>query len=187
MDVARRDVALVRWPSESERLASLRKLGVPRLLVLDRDAPPPASLDVLEDWVRQPISEADLRARIDTLASRAGSASSTPPEIDADGVMRFRSHWVSLPSVEARIATAMASRFGSVVRREVLTDAGWPDDPPSRNALDVHVLRLRRRIEPLELVIRTVRSRGYLLEGAGQPACRLTASAAARTVSGSPR
>ena len=187
MDLARRDVALVRWPSESERLGSLRKAGVPRLLVLDRDAPPPASLDVLEDWVRQPISEADLRARIDTLAGRAGSASSIPPEIDADGVMRFRSHWVSLPPVEARIASALASRFGSVVRREVLTDAGWPDDPPSRNALDVHVLRLRRRLEPIELVIRTVRSRGYLLERSAQPACRLTASAAARMASGSPR
>ena len=104
-----------------------------------------------------------------------------------DGVLRYRERWVSLPPVEARIAEALAHRFGGVVRRETLTAAGWPDDPPSRNALDVHVLRLRRRIEPLELVIRTVRSRGYLLEGAGQPAYRLTASAAARTASGSPR
>ena len=35
---------------------------------------------------------------------------------------------------------------------------------PGRNALDVHVLRLRRRIAPLALSIKTVRSRGYLLE-----------------------
>ena len=187
MDVARRDVALVRWPSESERLGTLRKLGVPRLLVLDRDAAPPGSIDVLEDWVRQPVSEADIRARIDNLASRAGSEAAPPPVIDADGVMRYRNRWASLPPVETRIATALATRFGSVVRREVLTASGWPDDPPSRNALDVHVLRIRRRIEPLELVIRTVRSRGYLLEGATQPACRLTASAAARMTSGSPR
>jgi DNA-binding response OmpR family regulator len=32
--------------------------------------------------------------------------------------------------------------------------------------LDVHVVRLRRRIAPLGLAIRTVRSRGYLLEEA---------------------
>jgi hypothetical protein len=35
----------------------------------------------------------------------------------------------------------------------------------------VHVLRLRRRLSPLRLAIRTVRSRGYLLEradGGGQ-------------------
>jgi len=30
--------------------------------------------------------------------------------------------------------------------------------------LDVHIVRLRRRLAPLGLVIRTVRSRGYLLE-----------------------
>ena len=37
---------------------------------------------------------------------------------------------------------------------------------PTRNALDVHVLRLRRRIAPLGLEIRTVRSRGYLMQTA---------------------
>lgn len=189
MDVSGRDVALIRWPGETDRLAYLRHLGVPRLLLLERDVEPPNSIDVLEDWVRQPVTEADIRARIATLAKRAGSeaAPTQPPEIDGDGVMRFGNKWVSLPPVEARIVTAMAGRFGSVVHREVLTAAGWPEDPPSRNALDVHVLRLRRRIEPLELAIRTVRSRGYLLESTAQPTCRLTASAAARMASGSPK
>ena len=51
-----------------------------------------------------------------------------------------------------------------------MSQAGWPEGAPGRNALDVHVLRLRRRLAPLSLVIRTVRSRGYLLEAlsAGQ-------------------
>ena len=40
------------------------------------------------------------------------------------------------------------------------------DTPPTRNALDVHILRLRRRIAELGLEIRTVRSRGYLLQAA---------------------
>jgi DNA-binding response OmpR family regulator len=53
-----------------------------------------------------------------------------------------------------------------VVSRDALARAGWPDGAPGRNALDVHVLRLRRRLEPLGLVIRTVRSRGYVLEAA---------------------
>ena len=61
-------------------------------------------------------------------------------------------------------------RFGAVVSRDALSQAGWPEGAPGRNALDVHVLRLRRRLAPLSLVIRTVRSRGYLLEAlsAGQ-------------------
>jgi DNA-binding response OmpR family regulator len=50
------------------------------------------------------------------------------------------------------------------VSRDALARAGWPDGAPGRNALDVHVLRLRRRLVPVGLVIRTVRSRGYLLE-----------------------
>jgi DNA-binding response OmpR family regulator len=37
---------------------------------------------------------------------------------------------------------------------------------PTRNALDVHMLRLRRRLEPLGLEVRTVRSRGYVLQPA---------------------
>jgi len=58
----------------------------------------------------------------------------------------------------------MLERFGAVVSRESLGRAGWPDGAPGRNALDVHVLRLRRRLAPVHLAIRTVRSRGYLLE-----------------------
>jgi DNA-binding response OmpR family regulator len=58
----------------------------------------------------------------------------------------------------------MLDKLGAVVTREALSRAGWPAGAPGRNALDVHVLRLRRRVAPLGLVIRTVRSRGYLLE-----------------------
>jgi DNA-binding response OmpR family regulator len=54
-----------------------------------------------------------------------------------------------------------------VVRRDLLAQAGWPEGAPGRNALDVHVLRLRRRIAPVGLAIKTVRSRGYLLEADG--------------------
>ncbi|MDP8936794.1 MAG: helix-turn-helix domain-containing protein [Actinomycetota bacterium] len=59
---------------------------------------------------------------------------------------------------------ALLDRFGAVASRETLIRAGWPCGAPGRNALDVHVLRLRRRLAPLPLAIRTVRSRGYLLE-----------------------
>ena len=58
----------------------------------------------------------------------------------------------------------MVDRFGAVVTRETLADRAWPTGVPTRNALDVHVLRLRRRIASLGLEIRTVRSRGYLMQ-----------------------
>jgi DNA-binding response OmpR family regulator len=84
--------------------------------------------------------------------------------LDDDGVLRLGSAWVSLPPVEARLTSAFLQRLGLVVSRDALARAGWPDGAPGRNALDVHVLRLRRRLSPVSLVIRTVRSRGYLLE-----------------------
>ena len=71
--------------------------------------------------------------------------------------------------VEARLADALVMRFGAVVGRDTLRRSVWPGTAPGRNVLDVHVLRLRRRLAPLGLAIRTVRSRGYMLERADPP------------------
>jgi DNA-binding response OmpR family regulator len=158
------DVVLVRWPAEEERRAQLREDGVPRLLLVDQDVPPPRSADDLEDWVRVPADEVDLHARVENLDRRAKTRTEIKPMLDGDGVLRVNGSWVSLPPVEARLTGALLSGFGSVVSRAALSSSGWPEGAPGRNALDVHVLRLRRRIAPLGLTIRTVRSRGYLLE-----------------------
>lgn len=156
------EVVLVRWPVEASRRERFAEQGHPRLLLVEDEAQPPMGDDPLEDWVRVPASEIDVQARMATLAARARAAAA--PRLDVDGVLRFGSLWVSLPPVEARLTCAMLDRFGAVVSRDSLSRAGWPDGAPGRNALDVHVLRLRRRIAPVRLVIRTVRSRGYLLE-----------------------
>ena len=156
---------LVRWPAETVRRAQLASRQLPRLLLLEGEAVPPEATDCLEDWIRVPAAEIDVRARVSGLASRAERHVSANPTLDRDGVLRFTGAWVPLPPVEARLTDALLERFGAVVSRDSLARAGWPDGAPGRNALDVHVLRLRRRIQPLGLVIRTVRSRGYLLEG----------------------
>lgn len=160
------DVVLVRWPAETKRRDGLVAERRPRLLLVDAGEPPPESDDCLEDWVRVPAADADVRARLAGLGRRAAAHGTSAPDLDADGVLRAGSAWVPLPPVEARLTRALLGRFGAVVSRESLGRAGWPDGTPGRNALDVHVLRLRRRISPLGLGIRTVRSRGYLLEAA---------------------
>jgi DNA-binding response OmpR family regulator len=138
---------------------------VPRLLLLEDNAVPPQPADCLEDWIRVPATEIDVRTRCDALGVRSDHHVSASPTLDEDGVFRYGGVWVPLPPVEARLTVALLQRFGAVVSREALTRSGWPDGAPGRNALDVHVLRLRRRIQPLGLAIRTVRARGYLLEG----------------------
>jgi DNA-binding response OmpR family regulator len=160
------DVVLVRWPAEEDRRVALRASGVARLLLLEDGASPPVADDDLEDWIRIPADEVDLHARVENLARRSRSRHDEQPVLDEDGVLRVGGGWVPLPPVEARLTAALVDRYGAVVSRDALARAGWPDGAPGRNALDVHVLRLRRRLAPLGLAIRTVRSRGYLLEQA---------------------
>lgn len=159
------NVSLVRWPAERDRREALRRAGEPRLLLIETGTPPLPS-DQREDWIRLPADDVDLRARLEALRRRAEPGTPPVPMLDDDGVLRANERWVALPPVEARLTAALIARFGAVVSRTALTDAGWPGGAPGRNALDVHILRLRRRIAPLGLAIRTVRSRGYLLEGA---------------------
>jgi DNA-binding response OmpR family regulator len=168
------DVTMLRWPEEEGRRSRISQAGAPRLLlVADGEEPPPVG-DCLEDWIRVPAAESDMRARVDALAVRSqahGSnghdgAAGAGPALDDFGVLRVNGSWVALPPLEARLAEALLERLGAVTSRELLIRAGWPTAAPGRNALDVHVLRLRRRLQPVGLAIRTVRSRGYLMEPA---------------------
>lgn len=158
------DVALLRWPLEEDRRRALLARGAPRLLLVDAETVAPEVTDCLEDWVRLPADQDDIDARCRALATRAIAHGPATPALDPDGVLRVGPGWVSLPPLEARLMAALLDRFGAVVSRDNLARSGWPTGAPGRNALDVHMLRLRRRIAPLGLAIRTVRSRGYLLE-----------------------
>lgn len=142
------------------------------MLLVEDGETPPSLLDCLEDWVRVPAAEEEVMARVNALSVRRAAHERDAPGLDGDGVLRFAGRWVSLPPLETRMMEALLARFGAVVNRDALTKAGWPEGISGRNALDVHVLRLRRRVEPLGLAIRTVRSRGYLLEATESPSWR---------------
>jgi len=158
------DVEMVRWPTDEHRLDEIRAAGAARLILVPEGVRPPIPADELEDWIRLPASDEDIRLRVQVLSDRARGGSSRDPELDESGLLRYRGRWVSLPPVESRLTTALLDRYQAVVSRESLARAGWPDGMPGRNVLDVHIVRLRRRLAPLGLAIRTVRSRGYLLE-----------------------
>ena len=165
---------MLRWPEEEDRRAGISEAGAPRLLLVPEGEEPPRVTDCLEDWVRVPAAEDEVRARVDALTVRSQAHTShgdnghapAGPVLDDFGVLRVNGAWVALPPLEARLAEALLERLGAVTSRELLVRAGWPTGAPGRNALDVHVLRLRRRLQPVGLAIRTVRSRGYLMEPA---------------------
>lgn len=158
------DVTLIRWPAEAPTRDRMAVAHEARLLLVEQDHDPPAVIDCLEDWIRVPAAEEDVRARVDAISVRSQAHDHPAPSIDEDGVLRFEGAWVALPPLEARLTDTLLQRFGAVVGRDTLIRAVWPNGSPGRNALDVHVLRLRRRIAPLQLAVRTVRSRGYFIE-----------------------
>jgi len=156
------DVVLIRWPGERDRLEAARAAGTPRLLLVDAEAEPPTTVDPLEDWMRMPADPSDVQVRVATLARRADGGGF--PAVDDDGLLHHRGRWVALSPLETAIARALTERYGAVVGRDLLARRAWPGGMPTRNALDVQMVRFRRRVEPIGLEVRTVRSRGYLLQ-----------------------
>lgn len=155
-------VSILRWPEDADGVELLRLLGTPRLLLVAPDAAAPETTDCCEDWVRLPATDDDVRIRAAAVAARA--VLHTPrPDVLGDGRIVFRDRWVPLSQIEEAFLGALAANFGSVVPRSELL-AACPDRSMTPNAIRVHVMRMRRRISPLGLVVRTVHGRGYVLE-----------------------
>ena len=153
-------VEIVSWPDELEREAELARAGRLRLLLVPTHATPPSQWDPFMDWIRLPTTDEDVWSRITALQLRVQT--SPPPRLDDYGVLWRHQSWVSLAPAEARILSVLLEKPGRVCSRPRLASA-WRDRPTSDHALNTYVARLRRRIEPLDLAIHTVRQRGYFV------------------------
>jgi len=163
-------VVLLQWPSEARSIEAARSLGTPRLLLIAPGEPPPPAEDCVEDWIRLPADDGDLRARTDALAVRA-ARHQRAPVVRGDGRIDFRGEWGPLSARLETIAQVLVDRFGEVVGVETLrTATGDGEVPMTHGALRIHVMRLRKRIRPLGLALRSVHGRGYVLEVAPTPA-----------------
>ena len=69
---------------------------------------------------------------------------------------------VLLPPIEADLFRVLAAQAGRVATREALTAAAW-EATPSGRALDGRMHALRRHLQPIGLVVHTIRGRGFLL------------------------
>ncbi|OIK05310.1 hypothetical protein BIV23_13660 [Streptomyces monashensis] len=140
-----------------------RKEGVPRLLVVEAGAQPPVSIDPVEDWVRPPVSRDDLEARVKALQNRFDSYQ--VPTIDSSGTLSFGHRSITVSTTQTGLMRLLIDRFGDVVHRTEFMQCSALRTPAlNRNSLDLHIMRLRRRLLPIDLSIRTVWGRGYMLE-----------------------
>jgi DNA-binding response OmpR family regulator len=110
-----------------------------------------------DDYVVKPVVPKELAARVRALVRRATRTSVTQSRLtfgdvellpDA-GVVKVRGEEVSLTRTEFRLLCELAQSPGRLLSREVLLDRVWDYDYFGDSRLvDVHIRRLRTKIEP---------------------------------------
>lgn len=93
-----------------------------------------------------------------------------PWEIDlARRELRAHGARITLGQRAFVILEVLLGRAGEAVSRAELMQAAWPEISVEANTLEVHILALRRAFGGERGLLRTVRGRGYQLQGAWRP------------------
>ncbi|MHC4040443.1 response regulator [Bradyrhizobium sp. 23AC] len=145
-----------------------------------------------DDYVAKPCELRELMARIRSVLRRSGPAKAAAPDAaaaksDKEQLVRFGTKWLDLEAQalrddEGNEHPLTASEFGllkvfaanpkRVLSRERLLElANARDAEAFDRAVDLRIMRIRRKIEPdpaKPAVIRTIRGGGYLFSPAGE-------------------
>jgi two-component system, OmpR family, response regulator len=157
------NVVVLNWPAEQGRLGPLQAMGIPRLLLVARDEPPPVCADPLADWVFASALDDEVEARVAALAARARARTGARPAVDEAGVLRCDGETLALSPREALLTRCFLDHLDQVVSRDDLARSVWPVHGVQPKTLDMHIVKLRRRIAPVGLEIETVRTRGWVM------------------------
>ncbi len=159
-----------------ELLRKLRgkKLAVPILILTARDAVNDRIEGIrqgADDYLTKPFELRELEARLHALVRRCyGGFSNTisigrllldtqSRQVLADGEL------LALTAREFSVLEILLLQAGKVVGKERIAQRLSADgEALADNAIEVYIHRLRKRLEPYKVVIRTVRGLGYLLE-----------------------
>src|SRR5438105_127915 len=124
-----------------------------------------------DDYLAKPYSFAELLARVEVLARRRGSREETvyrvaDLELDrlSHRVMRGKDE-IQLQPREFRLLEYLMKHAGQVVTRTMLLENVWDYHfDPQTNVIDVHISRLRSKIDKgFAPLLHTVRGAGYMI------------------------
>ena len=153
-----------------------RRSRVPVLILSARDSLDDRvkGLDIgADDYMTKPFDLPEFEARVRALVRRGQHHATNvlrhgPLSLDLEARRVFHDgRPIDLSARELAVMELLLSRQGRVVTKEQMVDRlfGWGEDVGS-NAIEVCVYRVRRKLEPYGIEIRTVRGMGYLMEKA---------------------
>jgi two-component system OmpR family response regulator len=124
-----------------------------------------------DDYLAKPFATEELVARVSALARRGRAMKSRVIEHGALVVDLARKRAMvdgrplDLSQREYAILEYLFSNIGAIVGKDKIAGAvaSW-DEHISPNAIEVHISRLRAKLEPAGVEIRTIRGLGYLVE-----------------------
>jgi two-component system OmpR family response regulator len=123
-----------------------------------------------DDYITKPFAMEELSARVAALIRRLHGAHEQQLEVgdltvDISGGTAHRGeNQLQLTATEFRILALLASRPGKIVSQAQIASAVWPtESSPESNAVEVHVARLRRKLDEggAPPLLHTVRGMGY--------------------------
>ncbi|MDO9508653.1 MAG: response regulator transcription factor, partial [Thermovirgaceae bacterium] len=138
-----------------------------------------AGFDVgADDYMKKPFSVNELAARVKSLLRRGGTKETEekiitigPLVVDIEkGEVLLKGSPLDLTATEFRLLEILASNRGRVVSRDALLARVWGYAAVDTRTVDMHVFRLRRKIEEdpeNPKLLQTVRGRGFRLQEEG--------------------
>jgi len=154
-----------------------RRVHVPVLVLSARDSLEDRvkGLDLgADDYMTKPFDLPEFEARVRALLRRGSHHTSNivrhgPLQLDLEARrVFFEGRPIDFSAREYAVMEILMSRQGRVVTKEQIFDRlfGWGEDVGT-NAVEVSVHRVRKKLEPYGIEIRTVRGMGYLIEKVG--------------------
>ena len=122
-----------------------------------------------DDYLTTPVAMPELLARLEALTRRTRTRLRVA-DLEIDRLTRTvtrRGQAIELQPREFTLLEAMVRHAGQVMTRTMLLHEVWQtDEAPTTNIVDVHVSRLRQKVDqPFEpKLIHTVRGDGYILK-----------------------